>query len=233
MTDIFAARRILLVKLSKGTIGPEAAALLGSLVVSQLWTTALGRITTAAEKRTPVMVYIDEVQDYLRLPGDLGEVLAQARGLGLGLTLAHQHLDQLPRGLHAAIMANARSRIAFQLTGKDARELASLTRGQLDPDDFETLPAFHAYAQLLANNQPAGWVSLTTRSLPPPLRPPATLQAHAASQYGQAISDVEADLLKLLDTPGHRASDEPIGRARRHPPTSNDSPRDSKKGGSS
>lgn len=229
MTDIFAARRILLVKISKGTIGPEAAALLGSLVVSQLWTTALGRITTAAEKRTPVMVYIDEVQDYLRLPGDLGEVLAQARGLGLGLTLAHQHLDQLPRGLHAAIMANARSRIAFQLTGKDARELASLTRGQLDPDDFETLPAFHAYAQLLSGNQPTGWVSLTTRPLPPPRRQPAALQAHAARRYGQVISEVEADLLGLLEAPSSRSSDEPIGRARRQPPTSNDS----QKGGSS
>lgn len=233
MADVFTNRRIVLVKLSKGTIGPEAAALLGSLVVSQLWTTALGRITTAADQRTPVMLYIDEVQDYLRLPGDLGEVLTQARGLGLGLTLAHQHLDQLPRTLHAAIMANARSRIAFQLTGKDARELASLTRGQLDPDDFETLPAFHAYAQLLSGNQPTGWVSLTTRPLLPPLRQPAALQAHAASQYGQAISQVEADLLSLLDAPGHRESDEPIGRTRRHPPTSNDSPRDNQKGGSS
>lgn len=229
MADVFTKRRIVLVKISKGTIGPEAAALLGSLVVSQLWTTALGRITTAAEKRTPVMVYIDEVQDYLRLPGDLGEVLAQARGLGLGLTLAHQHLDQLPRRLHAAIMANARSRIVFQLTGKDARELASLTRGQLDPDDFETLPAFHSYAQLLSGNQPTGWVSLTTRPLPPLLRQPAALQAHAARRYGQVISEVEADLLGLLEAPSSRSSDEPIGRARRQPPTSNDS----QKGGSS
>ena len=130
--------------------------------------------------------------------------------------------------LHAAIMANARSRIAFQLTGKDARELASLTRGQLEPDDFEALPAFNAYAQLLAANQAAGWTSLTTRPLPPPLRRAATLQAHAASRYGQAVSEVEADLLSLLDTSSSR-SDEPIGRARRRPPTSNDS----HKGGSS
>lgn len=229
MADVFTKRRIALVKLSKGTVGPEAAALLGSLVVSQLWTTALGRITTDAAKRTPVMLYIDEVQDYLRLPGDLGDVLAQARGLGLGLTLAHQHLDQLPRGLHAAIIANARSRIAFQLTGKDARELAGLTRSKLEPNDFEALPAFHAYAQLLAGNQTTGWVSLSTSPLPPPLRRAADLQNHAASLYGQAISEVEADLLSLVDAP-IRVDDEPIGRTRRRqPPASHDS----EKGGSS
>lgn len=229
MADVFTKRRIVLVKLSKGTIGPEAAALLGSLVVSQLWTTALARISTAADKRDPAMIYIDEVQDYLRLPGDLGEVLTQARGLGLGLTLAHQHLDQLPRALHAAVTANARSRIAFQLTGKDARELAGLTRGQLEPNDFEALPAFRAYAQLLSGNQAAGWVSLTTTPLPPPIRRPGALQAHAAGRYGQPISEVEADLLSLLDSPG-RGGDEPIGRARRRqPPTSNDP----QKGGSS
>lgn len=222
MADVFTKRRILLVKLSKGTIGPEAAALLGSLVVSQLWTTALGRISTDADKRHPVMVYIDEVQDYLRLPGDLGEVLAQARGLGLGLTLAHQHLDQLPRALHAAVMANARSRITFQLTGKDARELAGLTRGQLEPDDFEALPAFHGYAQLLSGNQTAGWVSIITTPLPPPIRHPSVLQSHAAARYGQPVSEVEADLLSMLDSPA-RADGEPIGRARRRqPPTSND-----------
>lgn len=228
MADVFTKRRVVLVKLSKGTIGPEAAALLGSLVVSQLWTTALGRISTDAKRRHPVMLYIDEVQDYLRLPGDLGEVLTQARGLGLGLTLAHQHLDQLPRALHAAIMANARSRIAFQLTGKDARELAGLTRGQLEPDDFDTLPAFNAYAQLLSGNQTAGWVSLTTTPLPPPIRPAKNLQMHAAARYGQPISEVEADLLSLLDPPAH-ADHEPIGRARRQPGTNNNP----QKGGSS
>lgn len=126
-------------------------------------------------------------------------------------------------------MANARSRITFQLTGKDARELAGLTRGQLEPDDFEALPAFQAYAQLLSGDQTAGWVSLTTTPLPAQIRRPSALQAHAAGRYGQPISEVEADLLSLIDPPG-RAGVEPIGRARRRqPPTTNDP----QKGGSS
>ena len=41
--QIFTQRKILLVNLSKGLLGPETAALLGSLVITQLWQATLGR----------------------------------------------------------------------------------------------------------------------------------------------------------------------------------------------
>ena len=166
LTDVFTKQRILLVSLSKGTLGPEASQLLGSLVVSLLWTAALGRVGAPAEQRAPVMIHIDEVQDYLRLPGDLGDALAQARGLGVGFTLAHQHLGQLqPTALREAILANARSRVAFQLSSRDARELARDARSILTAEDFETLPAFNAYVSLLVENTPLPWASLSTRPM--------------------------------------------------------------------
>lgn len=45
-----------------------------------------GKSTTKLppEKRHIVSVYIDELQDYLSLPTDLSDALAQARGLGWG-----------------------------------------------------------------------------------------------------------------------------------------------------
>ena len=212
LRDVFTKRRILLVSLAKGTIGPEASSLLGSLVVSHLWMAILGRAAVEPTKRQPVMLFIDEVQDYLRLPGDLGDALAQARGLGVGYTLAHQHLGQLPKSIHEAVIANARSRVVFQLSHRDAREFAAQTRGQLEPEDFESLPAFHAYAQLLSGNAAPPWVSLTTEPLGPPLRDPATVRARSSATYGQPLSEIEADLLSLIEQ-GH--SDEPIGRVSR------------------
>ena len=82
--------------LAKGLIGPEAAALLGSLFVAELWQAILGRARLPLERRQTVSVYADEFQDYVHLPTDMADALAQARGLGVGLTLAHQHLAQLP-----------------------------------------------------------------------------------------------------------------------------------------
>ena len=101
LTELFTKRKIVLVPLNKGLIGGESARLLGSLIVGLTWTLALSRAQLPAERRHLVSVYIDELQDYLSLPTDLSDALAQARGLGVGMTLAHQYRDQLPPEVRA------------------------------------------------------------------------------------------------------------------------------------
>ena len=115
LTDLFYKRKIVLVPLNKGIIGSESAKLLGSLIVGLTWTLALSRANIAPEKRHVVSMYIDELQDYLSLPTDLSDALAQARGLGVGITMAHQYRAQLPPDIRAGIDANARNKIVFGL----------------------------------------------------------------------------------------------------------------------
>src|SRR5438876_931424 len=83
ITDVFTKRRIVLVPLSKGTVGAETAQLLGSLLMAALWRTTLARAAVPARKRRPAWAYLDEFQDVLRLGTDteLADMLAQARGL--------------------------------------------------------------------------------------------------------------------------------------------------------
>lgn len=228
LTDIFGLRigrtedgqkrpRVVLVNLAKGALGEETTRLLGSIVVALVWQAALGRAALQALQRRPVMVHIDEVQDYLRLPGDLGSALAQARGLGVGFTLAHQHLGQLPKDLKAGVMANARSRVAFSLSRDDARTIAALSQGQLAPEDYQSLPRYHAYASLLANGEAAAPFSLRTTALDESLRVLEAAQQQSRVRFGQALSDVEQDLLDLV---GGGSGDEihagdQIGRVRR------------------
>lgn len=213
LDSVFTERRILLVNLAKGKIGGEGAQLLGSLVVALLWASALHRIGTPEAQRSPVMLHIDEVQDYLRLPGDLGDALAQARGLGVGFTLAHQHLGQLPSSIREAVLANARSRVAFQLSARDSRDIAGLAAGQLQPEDLQALPAFHAYAQLLHGGTPRGWASLVTQPLAPPLHSARDLHRRSSQRYGVPLDEVERDLLALIERPA--SPSEPLGRVRR------------------
>lgn len=87
LTDLFYQRKIVLVPLNKGVIGAESAKLLGSLIVGLSWTLALSRANIPPEKRHLVSLYIDELQEYLSLPTDLSDALAQARGLGVGITI--------------------------------------------------------------------------------------------------------------------------------------------------
>jgi hypothetical protein len=195
--QVFTERKVLLVNLAKGTIGPEAAALLGSLVVAELWQAALGRTAIPASKRHPVFIYVDEFQDYLHLPTDLADALGQARGLGVSLTLAHQHLHQLDPQMRAAVLANARSRLCFQLGSDDARVMAPATGG-LVADDFMGLGGFECYLRLLAEDSVQKWCS--GRTLPPPVerRAPHVARELSRKQFGRDRAEVDRDVLALL-----------------------------------
>ncbi|MGL4340463.1 MAG: type IV secretory system conjugative DNA transfer family protein, partial [Nocardioides sp.] len=196
--EVFTKRRILLVSLNKGSLGSEGAQLLGSLVVGLLWQAALGRAGTSPELRHLVSVVVDEMQDYVRLPGDIADALAQARGLGVGFTLAHQHLGQLPKALREAVAANVQSQLCFQLSGSDAKAIAASRPGVLVAEDFQRLGAFQTYARLSASGRATDWMSLTTTPLSKPLRNADVLRTQSATRYGQPLDEVEADLLGLL-----------------------------------
>jgi len=194
---VFTERKILLVSLSKGLLGPETSALLGSLVVSQLWQAILGRAATLPERRHPVFVYVDEFQDYLHLPLDFADALAQARSLGVGFVAAHQYMHQLNAGMRSAVLANAQSRMAFRLPSEDARIIAAGSPA-LVPEDFQSLGAFECYAQLVAEAAVQPWCSAATLLPDLPLSDPALVRAASRRSYGVERAEIEADLHKLF-----------------------------------
>jgi hypothetical protein len=205
LKQVFTQRKIILVDLAKGAIGEEAAALLGSLIVGGLWRATLTRASIPPERRHPVSIVLDEFQDYLRLPLDLSEALAQARGLGVSFTLAHQYLAQLDGGMRSAVMANAQNRVTFRPSAEDARALATPGSG-LAAEDFLGLGAYEFYAQLVANNAVQPWCS--GRSLSPlkPTSDPAAIRAASRSAYGRPRSGVEAAISELAGA-ARRTSD--------------------------
>jgi hypothetical protein len=213
--EIFTKRKIVLVSLAKGLVGPEAAALLGSLFIAELWQAILGRADIAPARRHIVTVFLDEFQDYVHLPTDMSDALAQARGLGIGLTLAHQHLAQLPAALRASVLANARSRVCFQLAGDDAQTMSRLSDGQLDPKDFQRLRRFEAYAQLQAGGETMEYASMRTLPLSAKTIDPGRVRAASRERYGRPAGQVDAEIRRMLDDPA--GTDAPIGRRRRQP----------------
>ena len=218
LTDLFYKRRIVLVPLNKGITGGETSRLLGSLIVGLTWTLALSRAGIPAEKRHIVSIFIDELQDYLSLPTDLSDALAQARGLGVGLTLAHQYRDQLPMGIRSGVDANARNKIVFGLNSKDAKDMAAMAP-ELTAEDFMALPRYQIYTSFQSGGKNTGWVQGRTLPPPPALRDAAELKARSQAAYGIPPEQTEEEYLSIFTTNNRNAEENPgdinIGRRKR------------------
>ena len=218
LTDLFYKRKIVLIPLNRGLTGGGSARLLGSLIVGLTWTLALSRAGIPAEKRHIVEIYIDELQDYLSLPTDLSDALAQARGLGVGLTLAHQYRDQLPINIRSGVDANARNKIVFGLNSKDAKDMAAMAP-ELTAEDFMALPRYQVYASFQSGGRNIGWVQGRTLPPPPALRDAAELKAKSQAAYGIPAEQIEEEYLSIFtannQTAGENPGDVNIGRRKK------------------
>lgn len=212
--QVLQEKKVFLVPLQKGVLGPESAQLLAAVVIAELWQAIRERAAIPEGNREPVSVYIDEVQDYLRTPVDITDALATARSLGAGFTMAHQYQKQLPTAMLEAFRSNVRSRICFQLQSSDARDMAA---GQtvLTPEDFSSLPAYHVYASLVRDNSPQPWASGVTRPAPAVSSDPDDIRQRSAEQFGQPLDVIEAGFAELLDGAGKADAADEVGQPSR------------------
>lgn len=141
MADVIKDNKILLVNL-KG-LPRDTASLMGTLLMNAIWHAVKSNLS-----QTPTFLYLDEFQDFVNLPIEPGDMLAKARGFGLGMTLAHQYLSQLPRELAEAVSANARTKIVFQTSASDAKTFASEFGSSVTTDDFTNLGQYEAIARI-------------------------------------------------------------------------------------
>ncbi|WP_117208666.1 type IV secretory system conjugative DNA transfer family protein [Allorhizocola rhizosphaerae] len=199
LTQVLAQNKILLAPLGKPAIGSESAALLGTVLLASVWQAVLGRIRLQPNQRRPFFVYVDEAQDVLRLPIDMDDMLAQARGLGTGFVIAHQHLGQLEtRQVKAALLGTVRSQIVFQTLRADATELAKSFGPHLTAEDLLGLEAFEVAARLSVGGRTISPVTATTLPLPDPVRDGQALASASRARYGRPREEVEAALAQRI-----------------------------------
>ncbi|WP_335989829.1 type IV secretory system conjugative DNA transfer family protein [Glycomyces sp. MUSA5-2] len=172
---------IILVNLPKGVLGDDAARLLGSLIAAGVWQAVLPRQALPARARRDCTLYMDEGHNYLLFSNMLADVLAEARKLGLSFTFAHQHLGQLPRDLADALDANARTKILFASSPRDAKLFAAHTLPNLTDHDLVHMGAYTAACRTIVAGQIQPAFTLKTLPLPEALGHAETIRALADS----------------------------------------------------
>jgi hypothetical protein len=160
MADIIRDNKILLVNLAG--IPRDTASLTGTLLMNALWHAVK---TTPSEK--PTFLYLDEFQDFVRMPVDPEDMLAKARGFGLGMVLAHQHLGQLPTELRSAVLANGRTKIVFATTADDARVMAREFGNSVSEHDFMHLGKYEAISRVATGDGISSPLTITTAAPAP------------------------------------------------------------------
>lgn len=206
--EIVRNHKILLVPLSEAHMGQTNASALGQLIFDMVWDATLRR---PPERREPNVLMIDEAQMFVEtLNTTKADPFALARSYGLGLMVANQYADQLPKAVQQTLSKNAQSQIVFRLASDDAKSMQQ-TFGPLTADDLANLPRYTVAAKLMSSSGNAPVVTLKTP--PPPKATGAAREAveYSRQKYGRPVAEVEADLLTRHKAPEQKRRPQ-IGR---------------------
>jgi len=207
--DIIRGNKILLVNLGRATEGKDTAGLLGSLLLNSVWSAVQAG---AANPQQPTMLYLDEFQDFINLPIAPADMFAQARSLGLAMTVAHQFLGQLTRELQDATQNNARSTVVFQTSADEARSFTRQFGRSVSDEDFLNLRRFEVLMRLATED---GVSSPVTGVTLPPVEPTDCVdevRRLSRQTYGRPVAEVEGEIRRRR---GAQPAPEPSTRRRR------------------
>lgn len=128
--EMMNAGKIVVINTAKDLLKEDGSQVLGRFFIALLGQAALERAALPASERRPCFVYVDEAHEYF--DGRIEDLLNQARKFKVGLSLAHQNLDQLSAKMRATFMASTSIKLAGGVSSKDARAFAEDMRCDAD-----------------------------------------------------------------------------------------------------
>jgi len=194
--------KIVLVNLSKGKLGEDTSAFLGSMLVTKFQIDAMSRADIPEKDRKEFYLYVDEFQNFATK--SFATILSEARKYKLALTMAHQYVGQLTiagndSSLRDAVFGNVGSMISFQVGSDDAEDLSLQFEEMVTQNDILSLPKYHAYVRLMIDGISSKPFSVST--LAPPKfeqdeKRVETIRALSRERYAQKRADVEEKIMR-------------------------------------
>jgi hypothetical protein len=199
--------KILIVNLAKGKIGEDNAALLGSLVVAEIYLSALSRADQPEKGRQSFYLYVDEFHNFMTL--SFADILSEARKYGLSLVLAHQYLEQLDEKIRTAVFGNVGTLITFRVGNEDAKYLAGEFAPIFEVSDLVNLDNYHIYLKLMIDgvtSKPFSAITLPAPEIDNSYR--EKIIETSRRRYAKRRDDVERDSMTARYRPA-AASEKP------------------------
>ncbi len=162
--QIMDENKILIVNLSRGLVGEDNAALLGSLLVTKIQLAAMSRADVPASQRTPFYLYVDEFQNFAT--DSFATILSEARKYGLNLTVANQYIAQMLPQVKDAIFGNVGSIVAFRTSADDARTMQKYFEPKFTEYDLVHMHNRHFVINMTIEGEKVPAFSAITLNLP-------------------------------------------------------------------
>ncbi len=157
--------KIIIVNLSKGKLGEDNSAMLGSLLITKFQLDAMSRADIPIEQRKDFYLYVDEFQNFAT--DSFATILSEARKYKLNLTMANQYIAQMSEEVCAAVFGNVGSLISFQVGIDDAKILSEqFDEDRVLPVNLASLPKYKVYNRIMVDGVTSEVFSGDT--LPPP-----------------------------------------------------------------
>lgn len=206
---------VILCDLSKGRIGEENSALIGSMIMSKVQISAMTRTSIPEELRVDCHLYVDEFQNFVNSEGGgktFSDILSEARKYRLCLTLAHQYHDQLRatgagNGVLSAVWGNCGTIAYFRISQVDAMEAEKIfydpvTNTGFRANDLANLDKYQIATRILVNGVPT--TPFTAYTFPPPPPHPTntdggrSIVQHSQRLIGRYYKTVQEDIMKRM-----------------------------------
>ncbi len=193
-------RKILIFNLSKGKIGEDNSALLGSMIITKLQLAAMSRVDIPESDRKDFYLYVDEFQNFAT--DSFANILSEARKYRLCLILAHQYIRQLVHDLNTkvrdAVFGNVGTIISFRVGGEDAEFLEKEFMPDFEAVDIVNLPKAQVYIKLMIDGISSR--PFSAQGLPP-IQPPSVsyrdlIIEHTRKNYATPLQQVSEKIAK-------------------------------------
>jgi len=158
--------KIIIINLSKGRMGESNANLLGSMLITKIYLAAMSRAELSErelETKPHFYLYVDEFQNFAN--ESFADILSEARKYKLGLTVAHQYIEQMSEEVRAAVFGNVGSMVSFRVGAFDSEIMEKEFAPQFTAEDMVNLGFCQIYLKLMIDGISSPPFSATT--LPP------------------------------------------------------------------
>ncbi len=152
LREVMDTGKILLVNLSKGSLGEEDAKFLGLIIVPKILAAAMSRTDVPMEQRRDFYLYVDEFQNFATQ--DFATILSEARKYKLNLIVANQFVAQIEEEVKNAVFGNVGTLVTFRVGVPDANFLQHEFAPVFNEGDLTNIERFHVYMKTIVSNEP-------------------------------------------------------------------------------